>query len=343
MLTKTPASAIATVVLLIVAYVPAAYSAPSEATKDRCNQYAQRAVAQYQLMTSHPQCKVNDDLRWQNNLDNHYNACVKLPEFMSKNEEAARDSHLQACAGLTQAAAESSASGTGNARSETKTPSLAPAIINETEAGVSGVWTKDAESYSASWGNGAVATLMVSSFTPASVVVRRTDTSASISAGLTAVYAGKISSAGNSIVDGTVTWTWPGVQGFPATGEWSATWAAGTPGAVAAGASPKANCQITPPRALPATATPVGIHAIVKGGTLSFQSYQQKGKVVTYQVVRPAYIEAQMRCSGRVEKLYGPWISLAGSQGPEVFYVNLGSSVSGAPLSAASAMQLTQR
>ena len=65
---------------------PAAYGAPSQATKDRCTQYAQRAVAQYQLMTSHPQCKVNDDLRWQSNIDNHYNACTAVPEFITEGE-----------------------------------------------------------------------------------------------------------------------------------------------------------------------------------------------------------------------------------------------------------------
>ncbi|MGC1522637.1 MAG: hypothetical protein WA803_13925, partial [Steroidobacteraceae bacterium] len=92
----------------------------------------------------------------------------------------------------------------------------------------------------------------------------------------------------------------------------------------------------------PATATPVGIGASVKGGTLSFQSYQQKGRVLTYKVARPAYIVAQMHCTGRVENLYGPWITLAGPQGPEIFYVNLGNGVSGAPLSPVSAMQLMQ-
>lgn len=193
-------------------------------------------------MTSRPQCKVNDDLRWQNNIDNHYNACIGLPEFMSKGEEAARDSHLQACGGLSPAAAGSAAapadsSGTVKASSETTTSSSAAAAAN---------------------------------------------------------------------------------------------------------ASPKANCQTTPPSALPATATPVGIGATVSGGTLSFQSYQEKGKVVTYKVVRPAYIAAQMRCTGHVENLYGPWISLAGRQGPEIFYVNLGNGVSGAPLSPASAIQLMQ-
>jgi hypothetical protein len=238
--TQTLASIVPGLALLLIACAPAAYGAPSQATKDRCTQYAQRAVAQYQLMTSHPQCKVNDDLRWQNNIDNHYNACIGLPEFIAKNEEAARDSHLQACGGLTAAAAGSPAAA-----------SSAAVEANSNTATSSGT-------------------------------------------------------------------------------------------APAAVASPKANCQIAAPAALPATATPVGIGATVKGGALSFQSYQQKGHVVTYQVVRPAYITAQMRCTGRVENLYGPWISLAGPQGPEIFYVNLGNGVSGSPLSPAAATQLMQ-
>ena len=250
--TKTPASSVPAFALLIVACASAAYGAPSQATKDRCTQYAQRALAQYQLMTSHPQCKVSDDLRWQSNIDNHYNACIALPEFVAKSEEAARDTHLQACGGLTAAAARS------------------PAVAGSPAAAVGPA-------------AGSSAIVKPGSSTPMS--------------------------------SGAV---------------------------VAPAASPKANCQVNPPSALPATATPVGLGASVKGGALSFQSYQQKGRVVTYKVVRPAYIVAQMRCTGRVENLYGPWISLAGSQGPEIFYVNLGNTVSGAPLSASSAMQLMQ-
>jgi hypothetical protein len=244
--TKAPASVLAAIALLLGAGAPAAYGATSQATKDRCTQYAQRAVAQYQLMTSHPQCKVNDDPRWQSNIDNHYNACIAVPEFIIKSEEAARDSHLQACGGLTAATAEN------------------PAVVGNSAVGSSGT------------AKASTSTTMPSA-APAAAV-----------------------------------------------------------------ASPKANCQLNAPSALPATATPVGVGASVKGGTLSFQSYQQKGRVLTYKVVRPAYIVAQMHCTGRVEDLYGPWISLTGSQGPEIFYVNLGNSVSGAPLSVASATQLTQ-
>jgi hypothetical protein len=259
---KTPASP--ALVLLVVACTPAAYGAPSQATKDRCTQYAQRAVAQYQLMTSHPQCKLNDDMRWQNNVDNHYNACVALPEFIAKSEETARDSHLQACGGLAAAAAAS------------------PAVAK-------------------------------SSAVAASPVV----------AGSSAVAVSTAAGTGGTDKAGSSTTVPSGA-------------------AAAAVASPKTGCQVNPPKALPASATPVGIGASVTNGTLSFQSYQQKGRVLTYKVVRPAYIVAQMRCSGRVENLYGPWITLAGSQGPEIFYVNLGNTVSGAPLSAVSATQLMQ-
>ncbi len=276
--TNNPASVVSALVLLVVACAPAAYGEPSQATKDRCTQYAQRAVAQHQLMTSHPQCKVNDDMRWQNNLDNHYNACTKLPEFITKSEATARDSHLQACGGLAAAAA----------------------------------------------GTSAVAGAPPAAGTPA---VAGTGDSA----------LGGIPGLPDS----------PAVAGSQATGTSGAGSASGstamTSGAAAAAvASPKGNCPANPPSALPATATPVGIGASVKGGTLSFQSYQQKGRVLTYKVVRPGYIVAQMQCTGRVENLYGPWIALAGSQGPEIFYVNLGNTVSGASLSAISAAQLMQ-
>ena len=91
-------------VFVIALSASSAMAAPDQATKDRCTQYAQRPVAQYQLMASNPQCKVRDDLRWQNNLDNHYNGCLMAPEFIRKGEESARDNHLQACGGLSPAA-----------------------------------------------------------------------------------------------------------------------------------------------------------------------------------------------------------------------------------------------
>lgn len=106
----------------------------------------------------------------------------------------------------------------------TTNSSCLPATIDEQEGPFSGVWSWNGSLYNATWSNGAVATLQVESFSANSVVLNRTDTSASISAGLTAVYTGKISSSGTSIVDGSVTWTWPGVPGYPATGTWTASW-----------------------------------------------------------------------------------------------------------------------
>jgi hypothetical protein len=103
--------------------------------------------------------------------------------------------------------------------------SCPPSTINETEGSFTGVWSWDGSGYSAKWSNGAVATIEIKNFTAASVVLDRTDTSTSVSAGLTAVYTGQIASDGKSIVNGSVTWTWPGVAGYPTTGTWNASWA----------------------------------------------------------------------------------------------------------------------
>jgi hypothetical protein len=53
-------------------------------------------------MSSSPQCHVKTDLRWQDNIDNHYNGCLVVPEFIRKTEEAARDNHLKACGGWAE-------------------------------------------------------------------------------------------------------------------------------------------------------------------------------------------------------------------------------------------------
>jgi hypothetical protein len=124
------------------------------------------------------------------------------------------------------------------AEAQNPPPAGIPSTLDETEGPFSGVWTWNGSGYNATWNNGAIAILTVSSFTSASVVINRTDTSASVSAGLTAVYTGKISSGGNSIVNGSVTWTWAGVPGYPATGTWTASWAATAP-------PPPPTCSIT--------------------------------------------------------------------------------------------------
>ena len=92
------------VVLLISMAATSVHGAPSQETQDRCTQYAQRAVVQYEAMTGHPGCKIGDSPRWQSNVDKHYNACLLLPEFLRKSEEEARDHHLQSCGGLDSVA-----------------------------------------------------------------------------------------------------------------------------------------------------------------------------------------------------------------------------------------------
>jgi hypothetical protein len=104
------------------------------------------------------------------------------------------------------------------------TPSV-PGVIDETEGRWSGTWTLNNGRYEAQWNNGAKAILTIGSFTPQSVLLNRTDTADSGSRGLTAVYTGQIASTGDKIVNGHVTWTWPGVPGYPATGTWNASWA----------------------------------------------------------------------------------------------------------------------
>jgi hypothetical protein len=116
---------------------------------------------------------------------------------------------------------------------QTSPPHGIPNVIHEHESTVYGTWTWHSGGpngyYNATWQEAlgpAIATITIESFTAKSVVLDRTDTAASVSAGLTAVYTGQISSAGDSIVNGRVTWTWPGHAGYPTTGVWTASWAA---------------------------------------------------------------------------------------------------------------------
>jgi hypothetical protein len=78
-------------------------AAPNQLPQDRCTHYAQRAIAQYQAMMGHASCRIAASPRWQSSFDNHYNACLLLPESATKAEEAARDSHLQSCGGIDTA------------------------------------------------------------------------------------------------------------------------------------------------------------------------------------------------------------------------------------------------
>jgi hypothetical protein len=75
--------------------------APAEATAQRCAQYAQREVQQYQLYKSHPQCQANTtSMAWSGNYEDAYNGCLKVPAAMAKFVEGRRESHLQSCGAL---------------------------------------------------------------------------------------------------------------------------------------------------------------------------------------------------------------------------------------------------
>jgi hypothetical protein len=111
------------------------------------------------------------------------------------------------------------------ATAQTQPPDGVPSIIHECEGGLCSNWTWNDGKFTADWPNGAIATLTVQSFTAMSVVINRTDTPKSSTAGLTAVYTGQIAAAGNSIVNGQVTWTWRGFRRGVAMGTWTGTWA----------------------------------------------------------------------------------------------------------------------
>ncbi len=114
------------------------------------------------------------------------------------------------------------------ARAQNRDGSNLPGVIHETEGRWSGTWTLNNGQYTAQWNNGAKAVLTAASFTSQSVILNRTDTLDSGSRGLTAVYTGQIASTGDRIINGHVTWTWPGVPGYPASGTWNASWVSAT-------------------------------------------------------------------------------------------------------------------
>lgn len=112
---RTLLHTILTSIALVVA-AQAASAGPDQATKDRCTAYARRAVQQYRLMKSHPECQANTDpMNWQDNYDNHYNACVVFPQKMAEMADAARENHLQACGALSDSSAAGAAGGSGDA------------------------------------------------------------------------------------------------------------------------------------------------------------------------------------------------------------------------------------
>jgi len=64
-------------------------------------------------MSSHPACHVPDDLRWQNNYQNHFAGCMAAPQ-LTASETQARDDLLRNCGALDAPAATTHANLTGN-------------------------------------------------------------------------------------------------------------------------------------------------------------------------------------------------------------------------------------
>ncbi len=111
--------------------------------------------------------------------------------------------------------------GSINVTAQTTPPGDAPEIM-QVCAIYCATWTWENGYYYGVFSDGALADITVNSFTADSILMYRTDTPKSVSAGLTAVYTGKIVSPGKAT--GSVTWTWPGHAGYPSTGAWTGTW-----------------------------------------------------------------------------------------------------------------------
>lgn len=107
--------------------------------------------------------------------------------------------------------------------SNTNEPEPRPAIIDACESNtgtVCGVWTLSGDTaYDAEWQQGSRAVLRIERFDEDTVVLIRRDTPNSTSAGMTAVYRGRVD--GDAVASGQVTWT---IQGQTFSGTWFADW-----------------------------------------------------------------------------------------------------------------------
>jgi hypothetical protein len=90
-------------VLITFVAVAISIGAPARAvdpaTQARCSAYPQRAVEQFRLMQSHPQCNSRlDPLAWKDDYTYHFNGCTIFPEKMSVLADQLRDAKLRDCA-----------------------------------------------------------------------------------------------------------------------------------------------------------------------------------------------------------------------------------------------------
>jgi hypothetical protein len=310
-------------------------------------QYAQRAVQQYNLGVSHPQCNIKVDLRWQPVYENHFTACMHSPKFLMDSEQATRDNILRSCGawdgntGVTAPSTPPPAASGPPPPPPAATPS-APAILaslptqmaeceHPNGLNVCGQWVWTGQAYSAHWANGAVATITVTRFDGHSVAFHRVDLSNSISVGLTSDMQGQVSSDGH--MSGSVTWTWPAVVPPVAVGTWDATFTpmpAAAPVAPPPSAVPTPSAAPTPPTgSVTGTASQgtmnvfcgqnaeldgysfpsptFGSNGKVIGGVLSYTD-TTTNKPVSFIVMRPAGFRPQANCQGEMA-IAGIWLS----------------------------------
>jgi hypothetical protein len=109
-----------------------------------------------------------------------------------------------------------------------------PAVIQECERSLlrfCSTWTLNGGQYTASWPDGARATLTVSRFDDHAIALHRVDTGDSKNAGMTAEYVGEVD---GGRMKGKVTYTWPGHTPPVGFGTWDATFTPAAPQAAPA-------------------------------------------------------------------------------------------------------------
>lgn len=102
-------------------------------------------------------------------------------------------------------------------------PEPYPATIMECETNtgtVCGTWTlNESDEYDAVWAQGSGAVITIERFDADSAVFMRTDKPGTTSAGMVAMYRGRVQ--GSAVIDGRVTWSHNGIT---VSGSWNATW-----------------------------------------------------------------------------------------------------------------------
>lgn len=75
---------------------------PEQRTEQRCKEYANRAISDYNKLMSTQSCRPQNDARWQANFELHYGWCLRVSEAWSTREADARVSYLLSCENRSQ-------------------------------------------------------------------------------------------------------------------------------------------------------------------------------------------------------------------------------------------------